>query len=308
MLERLSRQPFPGAATGWRTRGGHLTAIYGISRYRARESPPAPQFRSFTRRARIPPPQYSPDGKRIVFESFRSGVHGTWISDADGSNAVGLLPQAGADSGTASWSPDGQRVAFEFSPDRNVDIYVIRVSGGKPVRLANDPADDVSPTWSRDGKWVYFGSKRTGRWEVWKVPAGGGKAVQVTRNGGETAFESPDGKFLYYTKEYSWPASVGLAGLWKMPSGGGEESRCFRSVAPRAFCPVNEGIYFIPEPGIDGKSSIQFLSFATAKVKTVAPISGSPAEGLSVSPDGRSLLFTQLDDASSDLMLVENFR
>jgi serine/threonine protein kinase len=254
-------------------------------------------------------PQYSPDGKRILFESFRSGVHSTWISDADGSNAVELLPRAGASSGTASWSPDGQLVAFEFNPDRNVDIYVIRVSGGKPICLANDSADDVSPTWSRDGKWVYFGSKRTGRWEVWKVPAGGGKAVQVTRNGGETAFESLDGKFLYYTKEYSWPVSVDAsAGLWKMPVTGGEENQVLRSVAPRAFCPVNEGIYFIPEPGIDGKSSIQFLSFASTKVKRVAPISELPGEGLSVSPDGRSLLFNQLDEASSDLMLVENFQ
>ena len=76
----------------------------------------------------------------------------------------------------------------------------------------------------------------------------------------------------------------------------------------RAFSLVNEGIYFIPEPGADGKSSIQFLSFATGKVKTVAPMSGPPAEGLSVSPDGRSLLFSQFDEAGSDLMLVENFR
>jgi hypothetical protein len=93
-----------------------------------------------------------------------------------------------------------------------------------------------------------------------------------------------------------------------MPVSGGEESQVLPSVVWRAFYLVNEGIYFIPEPGIDGKSSIQFLSFASAKVKTVAPISGPPDEGLSVSPGGRSLLFTQLDEASSDLMLVENFR
>ena len=77
---------------------------------------------------------------------------------------------------------------------------------------------------------------------------------------------------------------------------------------------VNEGIYFIPEPGTDGKSSIQFLSFATAKVKTVAPISGSPTEGLSVSPDGRSILFSQLDerrqrpDAGGKLSLSDEWR
>jgi serine/threonine protein kinase len=63
-----------------------------------------------------------------------------------------------------------------------------------------------------------------------------------------------------------------------------------------------------PGPGTDRKCSIEFLSFATAKVKTVAPISGPPGEGLSVSPDGRFILYTQKDEAGSDLMLVENFR
>ena len=93
-----------------------------------------------------------------------------------------------------------------------------------------------------------------------------------------------------------------------MPLSGGEESQVLSSVNWSAFFPVKDGIYFIPERGTDRKSSIQFLSFATGKVKIVAPISGSPSEGLSVSPDGRSLLFSQDDEAGSDLMLVENFR
>jgi Tol biopolymer transport system component len=96
-----------------------------------------------------------------------------------------------------------------------------------------------------------------------------------------------------------------LSSLPRRPAG--EEIQVLPSVAWRAFCPVKEGIYFIPAPGGGGRPSIQFLSFATAKVKTVAPISGSPTEGLSVSPDGRFLLFSQVDAEGSDLMLVENF-
>ena len=95
----------------------------------------------------------------------------------------------------------------------------------------------------------------------------------MTRNGGDTAFESPDGKSIYYTKGNR------SASLWKMPVSGGEESQVLPSVVGRAFSLVKEGIYFIPEPGTDGKSSIQFLSFATGKVKTVAPISGHQVRG-----------------------------
>jgi Tol biopolymer transport system component len=93
-----------------------------------------------------------------------------------------------------------------------------------------------------------------------------------------------------------------------MPVSGGKESQVLPSVAGNTFCVVKDGIYFIPEPGTDGKSSIQFLSFATGKVKMVAPISRPSSEGLSVSPDGRSILFSQIGETGTDLMLVENFQ
>jgi Tol biopolymer transport system component len=137
---------------------------------------------------------------------------------------------------------------------------------------------------------------------VWKVSAIGGEATQVTRNGGSAAFESPDGKSIYYIKG-EWSGS-----LWKMPVSGGEEGQVLPSIARRAFSLANDGVYFIPERGTDRKFSIEFLSFATGKAKTVAPMSGPPSQGLSVSPDGRFLLFSQVDQAGSDLMLVENFR
>jgi eukaryotic-like serine/threonine-protein kinase len=249
-------------------------------------------------------PHYSPDGKRIAFESDRSGVYGTWVSDAHGSNAVELFLRTGWGCGTAQWSPDMQRVTFDCVAEGNLDIYVMRANGRKPTRLTTHAASDMVPSWSGDGNWVYFASDRTGRWDTWKVPAESGEAMQVTLNGGGKAFESRDGKSIYYTKgDYVTPT-----GLWKMPVSGGEESQVLPSVVSRAFSLGKDGVYFIPEAGTDGKSSIQFLSFGTAKVKTVAPISGPPAEGLSVSPDGRSLLFSQVDEEGSDLMLVENFR
>ena len=124
----------------------------------------------------------------------------------------------------------------------------------------------------------------------------------MTQNGNKPTFESLDGKSVYYVKGNL------SEGLWKMPVSGGEESQMLPSVATRAFSLVNDEIYFIAKPSADRKSFIQFLSFATGKVKTLAPTSALPFEGLSVSPDGRSLLFAQWDEVASDLMLVENFR
>ena len=236
-----------------------------------------------------------------AFDSVRSGPYGVWVSDADGSHAEELFSRSGKDCGTPNWSPDGRRIAFNADLEGNFDIYIIRASGGNPIRLTTNPAADVIPRWSRDGDWIYFASNRTGRLEVWKVPAGGGKEIQVTRNGGQTAFESPDGKSIYYTKEY--PSS----GLWKMPVNGEEESQVLPSVVWRAFSLVKEGIYFIPGSPFR-KSSIQFLSFVTGEVKTVAPMSAPTFAGLSFSPDGPSLLFSQIDEVVSDLKLVENFR
>ena len=79
------------------------------------------------------------------------------------------------------------------------------------------------------------------------------------------------------------------------------------AVPKLSFFPVEEGIYFIPGKGVGQKSSLQFLSFATGKIKTVTLLSGPASEGLSVSQDGRSLLFS-VNEGGSDLMLVENFR
>ena len=86
---------------------------------------------------------------------------------------------------------------------------------------------------------------------------------------------------------------------------GGSEDLVLPSTAERNFAVANDGIYFIE--AASGKRSIQFLAFATGKVRTIAPIP-TVGDGFSVSPDGRSFLFGQTDDSLIDLMLVENFR
>lgn len=247
--------------------------------------------------------QFSPDGKKIAYSSNRTGSFEIWTCDNDGSNEKRLTFLAGYCT-YPQWSPDGESIAFSFRKTR-WEVYVISVNGGKPKRLesspANSPANDGGARWSRDGKWIYFQSDRdpSGQNQVWKMPVEGGEARRVTIKGGVSIWplESPDGQWVYY--------SHGDSSLWKVPSDGGEETRVLESVYGNAFGVVKEGIYFIPNPDAAGRSSIQFFNFATKRIRSISTIKSS--YNLSISPDGRWLLYSQKDEGS-DLMLVENFR
>jgi hypothetical protein len=56
------------------------------------------------------------------------------------------------------------------------------------------------------------------------------------------------------------------------------------------------------------EARVEFLSFATGKVTPMLTIPRHAGHGLDISPDGRTLLWAQLDSYTEDLMLVENFR
>ena len=243
-------------------------------------------------------PQYAPDGQRIVFYSSRTGSDQIWVSDADGSNAVPLTSMVNATiTGTPRWSPDGQQVSFDSNAGGIWRVYVVRADGGKPRQLTNDQSSNFTASWSRDGRWVYFGSPRSGRLEVWKMPPQGGAAVQVTRNGGTVALESRDGKTLYYAKD---PDT-----LWQKTLPDGEETQIAGPIYRYNFAVAENGIYYT---SADKYPVIVFRDSATGKATPILKMAKPPDLGLEISPDGRFLLFAQLDYSGTDLRLVENFR
>lgn len=254
-------------------------------------------------------PQYAPDGKRITFRSDRSGSFEIWACEADGSNPVQLTDLSSPHAGAPCWSPDGRQIAFDARPEGNPDIFVISAEGGRPRRLTEDPAEDIVPSWSRDGRWIYFGSNRGDTMQIWKMPAAGGEARQVTKGGGSVAYESMDGKFLYYT------TGRNVAGIWRVPVEGGEETLVLDSHKAgywSAWTVVEQGIYFLTAEKL-ARPTIEFFNFSTGRVTEVTPLPKpfrpwTNHEGLSVSADARWILYTQEDRTDMDIMLVENFR
>lgn len=249
-------------------------------------------------------PQFSPDGKRIAFVSDRSGNWELWVCASDGSNPIQLTSLGGPENGFPSWSPDGRSIAFDSNLKGNLDVFVIRTDGGSPRPLTTDTSADARPSWSRDGRWIYFGSDGSGSWQVWKVPAQGGSAVQVTKKGGQTPAVSPGGKFVYYSK------GPGLPGVWRVPAEAGEEEPVLPDYVhgfKASWAPMEGGIYFADWEGSRG--FLKFLNFSPRRVTEIVPPEKRWVTSLlSVSPDGRWLLFPQIDQAGQDLVLVENFR
>jgi hypothetical protein len=119
--------------------------------------------------------------------------------------------------------------------------------------------------------------------------------------------ESPDGQFLYYAKRR------GESGIWRVPVGGGEERPVIdhhRAGLTRQWAVTAQGIWFVTTEDAD-RPLIEFYSFATRRVTKAARLEKPLPLGLSgfaVSPDGRRLLWTQLDHVTSDITLAENFR
>ncbi|MEK7403663.1 MAG: protein kinase [Acidobacteriota bacterium] len=249
-------------------------------------------------------PQFSPDGTRIAFVSNRDGgCQEIWVSAPDGLNALQLTNEVGRVQGTPHWSPDGRWIAFDsLGDDGHADVYVMEAGGGAPRRLTPYPSDESVPSWSRDGKWIYFRSDRTGRNEIWKMPFDGGETRQVTENGGYVAFESWDGKTLYYLK-------AALTGaLFSRSLVSGPERQVLGTVVNRAFLPVEDGIYYVAPGDRPGTSALQFYEFATGKSRLLAAIPRASSQGLTVSPDHRTVLFVVQNPGNADLMLIENFR
>ena len=251
-------------------------------------------------------PDFSADGTKVTFTSTRSGTEEIWVANADGSGADQMTSMGGANTSNSRWSPDGRTILFNSRRTGSSDLYVVHVATRAIERLTDDPDDEYEPRWSRDGRWIYFVSTRSGRPETWKMPAAGGAggagaAVQVTRQGGAAAFESVDGRWLYYAKD-TRPMSI-----WRVPVDGGEETKVVDYLSYNFnFAVTAKGIYLLAMRS--GFPTIEFFDFATRKTTLLHTLDRPFWFGFALAPDERSLLFSKIDSQTSDLMVVDNLR
>jgi len=247
--------------------------------------------------------QYSPDGKRIAFGSLRSGVEGVWISNDDGSNLVQISNPA-QPSGSPQWSPDGNKIAFDSRSLDGWEIYVADATEGMPKKLVTNISGLVRPHWSRDGKWMYFRSTEANRMGVYRCPASGGDATALSKDiDGFSPQESFDERTIFFASHESKPI------LKKVLSPGQPATESEVDGLPRLrhsglWTVSPGGIYFVPA---DAPKSVRYFDFASKQIRPVFEADKDLGTGLSVSSDGRWILYSQVGDVISDIMLVEHF-
>jgi len=146
-------------------------------------------------------PVWSPDGKRIVFQSLRNGKWGLYEKNSDGTGAEDLLIESQLLQFPMAWSRDGQSIAYVVWDSNQPDLWLLPATGDrKPTPLLNTKSAENFPQISPDGKWLAYVSNENGTAQTYvrSFPKGDGKWQVSTGAFGFFPRWRSDGKELFY--------------------------------------------------------------------------------------------------------------
>ena len=126
-------------------------------------------------------PDYSPDGKSIVF--VKNHLNGTQLAIWDvAAKKAKLLGQAetAVQFSFPRFSPDGKTIAVSAWRNGNRDIYLYDLSGTMLKQVTQDKAIDLNPAFSKNGAELFFTSDRSGITNVYRYNLGSGQTEQVS--------------------------------------------------------------------------------------------------------------------------------
>jgi hypothetical protein len=251
--------------------------------------------------------QVSPNGEWVAFCSTRSGNREVWRSRPDGSQAMQLTSCGTSRPGSPRWSPDSQWIAYDLADEATYSVDVVSAEGGKSRKLTTDAEVPVRPWFSNDGKWINCRSVK----RFVRIPFEGGPAQTVVsmNNPGE-AFESVDGRWLYFI------AGTNNREVYRLPLSGGSQQAGevkYRMPDATAWALAGNHVYFGIAKG-DEPARIVRMDTETLKEEEIfrfpadAVLFRSPQTSLAVSRDEQSLYYMYRKREDADIVMVEPFR
>ena len=277
-------------------------------------------------------PRYSPDGKKLLFSSDRSGSENLWWIDFEKKDTFQVTKEQDQNFPSSCWTPDGDYIVYSKGK-LNVQLYMVYKNGGGGTQLIDAPANlkTIDPAVSPDGRFIYY-SRRFGPWnynadlpqyEIGVYDRENAKTSVVTSRYGSgfTPVLSKDGKWLVYGSRFEDKTGLVLRNLangeekWLAypVQRDDQESIATMGVLPgMAFMPDSKAvvasyggkIHLIP---IDGATPTEIpfnvnlqlelgpkLAFKYP-VKDTAVALATRIRDAVPSPDGKKLAFTALD-------------
>ena len=156
-------------------------------------------------------PRWSPDGKKILFTSDRSGSDNIWYIDTDKKDTVQLTKDRDQNYTSAAWTPDGKYVIASRGR-MDMKLWIMHVDAGSGTQLVEAGPKTIDPAVSHDGRYVYY-SARGGAWtynapmpqyQIQMYDRDNAKITTITSRYGSafTPVLSKDGKWMVYGSRY----------------------------------------------------------------------------------------------------------